>query len=160
MQLWEFDKLLHEADPGVVQPFFDWSSEWKSVTTGETFGNDRYGAGTTVPKARLGDGAPIRGGLFEGFKSSIPKLHLVKRNIDKYRELASQEAVKDLVRIQGFSTFAYVGFTVCILPSLRGIPFPFGTATGHITILTMIICYCSSTQQLSFDRYWRLSICV
>lgn len=82
--LWEWEDALHSVEPGVTQPYFDWSRSYSNLFSNSAFATNRFGG-------KDNDGA------FQGMRSSVPRDHAVTRDFVKLA-LRSEIFLKELVR--------------------------------------------------------------
>jgi Common central domain of tyrosinase len=102
LMLWEWDKALNAAEPGVVQPYFEWAVSADDLFSDSTFSTSRYGgsAGTDA-----GGAAPIPNGPWQGLQSDWRSPHSVDRNFLS-SPLKDEQYISDLIsEVSDFGAF-------------------------------------------------------
>jgi hypothetical protein len=99
LMLWQLDLSLHQATPGVRQPYFDWSTSSSNLFGSSALSSSRYG----------GTGTPIPNGAFAGLRSAVGSpgtRHSVGRSFDGNTRVQNRNFMNGMVATtQGFTSF-------------------------------------------------------
>jgi Common central domain of tyrosinase len=101
LMLWEWDKALNNAVPGVVQPYFEWAVSANDLFSDPNFEPSRFGGSAAID----GSAAPIPNGPWQGLTSQWRSFHLVARDFDS-SPLKDELYISDLVsQVNDFGAF-------------------------------------------------------